>query len=111
MLQSVRAGHNVVGIFYGHAGNFVTPSRRALTIARSEGYSVRMLPGISAEDSLLADLLIDPSYPGSQTFDATDLVIRGHPLVTTSHVIIYQPGIVGQFGFSFDGIKVYHYTS
>ncbi|KAK5994758.1 hypothetical protein PT974_03141 [Cladobotryum mycophilum] len=105
MLQAVRAGHNVVGVFYGHAGNFVTPSRRALTIARNEGHSARMLPAISAEDCLFADLLIDPSYPGSQTVEATDLVIRGRPLVTTSHVIIYQPGIVGQFSFSFGGIK------
>ncbi|KAE8156100.1 hypothetical protein BDV40DRAFT_91922 [Aspergillus tamarii] len=105
IMEAVRAGQSVVGVFYGHAGNFVSPSRRAIAIAKSEGYSAKMLPGISAEDCLFADLLIDPSYPGAQTVEATDLLIRSRPILTSSHVIIYQVGVLGQLGFEFGGIK------
>jgi hypothetical protein len=105
MLAPVRTGLEVVGVFYGHAGSFVSPSRRALTIARSEGYKAVMLPGISAEDCLFADLLIDPSYPGAQTVEATDLIIRNRPLMTSGHVVIYQVGCVGQAGFTFQGYE------
>jgi uncharacterized protein YabN with tetrapyrrole methylase and pyrophosphatase domain len=106
MLQSVREGLNVVGVFYGHPGVFVNPSLRAIAIAQSEGYSARMLPGISAEDCLFADLLIDPARPGSQTVEATDILLRERPLLTSSHVIIYQVGCIGVAGFNFSGLSV-----
>lgn len=64
MLQEVRLGKKVVGVFYGHPGVFVSPSHRAISIARFEGYEAKMLPAVSAEDSLYADLGIDPSRPG-----------------------------------------------
>lgn len=38
MMKDVRAGQNVLGIFYGHPGAFVSPTRRAIAIARDEGY-------------------------------------------------------------------------
>ncbi|OAX35110.1 hypothetical protein K503DRAFT_830735 [Rhizopogon vinicolor AM-OR11-026] len=50
MLRAVRAGHRVLGVFYGHPGVFVSPSYSAIAVAREEGYKSRMLPGISAED-------------------------------------------------------------
>ncbi len=52
ILSSVRKGLYVVGIFYGHPGIFVNPSRRALTIARQEGYQALMLPAVSSIDCL-----------------------------------------------------------
>ena len=33
MLREVRKGLNVVGVFDGHPGNFVSPARRALAVA------------------------------------------------------------------------------
>ena len=56
MLREVRKGFFVVGVFYGHPGVFVNPSHRALAIANSEGFEAVMLPGVSAEDCLFADL-------------------------------------------------------
>jgi uncharacterized protein YabN with tetrapyrrole methylase and pyrophosphatase domain len=106
MLRSVRAGLKVIGVFYGHPGVFVTPSHRAIAIARNEGYSAQMLPGISAEDCLFADLLIDPSNPGTQTLEATDMLIRERPLQTSGHVIIYQVGCIGNLGFNFSSMNV-----
>ena len=35
-----------------------------------------MLPGISAEDCLFADLGFDPAVRGCQTFEATDFLLR-----------------------------------
>ena len=43
MLQSVREGLNVVGVFYGHPGVFVNPSHRAIAIARQEGHAAFMV--------------------------------------------------------------------
>lgn len=95
MLQDVRGGKNVLGIFYGHPGVFVSPSHRALAIARSEGYKAKMLPGVSAEDYLFADLEFDPSVHGCATFEATELLIREKPLNPMMHNIIWQVGAVG----------------
>ncbi|KAG8687223.1 hypothetical protein FRC11_007575 [Ceratobasidium sp. 423] len=95
MLRQVRAGHKVFGIFYGHPGVFVYPSRRALFIARQEQYEARMLPGISAEDYMFADLEFDPAEFGCMTSEATELIARNRPLNTSVHNIILQAGIVG----------------
>ncbi|KAH7337828.1 tetrapyrrole methylase [Rhizoctonia solani] len=95
MLKEVRAGHKVLGIFYGHPGVFVHPSRRALFIARQENYEARMLPGISSEDYMFADLELDPAEFGCMTCEATELIARNRPLNTSVHNIIWQAGIVG----------------
>jgi precorrin-6B methylase 1 len=109
MLREVRQGHNVVGVFYGHPGVFVNPSHRAIAIARDEGFEAFMLPGVSAQDVLYADLGIDPSRPGCQTVEATDILIRERPLLTESHVIIFQVGSVGDMRFNFNGFENQHF--
>ncbi len=105
MLREVRKGRSVVGVFYGHPGVFVNPAHRAIAIARDEGYHAVMLPGVSAEDCLFADLGVDPSRPGCQTVEATDLLLRDRPLLIDSHVVIFQVGSVGDMGFDFTGFK------
>lgn len=106
MLIHLRKGKYVVGVFYGHPGVFVAPSHRSIDIARKEGYTAKMLPGISAEDCLLADLNIDPSLPGCVTYEATDLLLRNRPLNPSSHLILYQVGCVGIKDFNFSGFNV-----
>jgi Tetrapyrrole (Corrin/Porphyrin) Methylases len=103
LLQNLRQGLNVLGIFYGHPGIFVNPSHRAIAIAREEGHSAYMLPGVSALDCLFADLGVDPSKYGMQIVEATDLILRRRPLLTDSSVIILQVGAVGDSGFNFSG--------
>ena len=102
MLRDVRAGHVVLGIFYGHPGVFVSPSHRAIAIAREEGYKARMLPGVSAEDYLFADLGFDPACEGCVTYEASDLLIRNRPLNPSSHNIIWQVGAIGISNMMFD---------
>ena len=62
-----------------------------------------MLPAVSAEDCLFADLGIDPSFPGLQTLEATDMLLRKRKLLTDTHVIIWQVGCVGDLGFRRQG--------
>lgn len=108
MLQSLRQGLNVVGIFYGHPGVFVNPSHRAIAIARQEGHEAFMLPAVSALDCLFADLGIDPSKPGCQVIEATDLLLRRRTLLTDCHVILFQVGSVGDMRFNFAGFTNTH---
>ncbi len=105
MLDELRAGKYVCGVFYGHPGVFVTPSHNAIAIARQEGYEAEMLPGISAEDCLYADLGVDPSIPGLQIFEATDLLLRQRRIDTAMNLILFQVGCVGDVGFKFHGFE------
>lgn len=101
MLREVRAGRTVVGVFYGHPGFFVDPARRALAVAAKEGYPTEMLAGVSSTDTLFADLRIDPAQSGLQMLEATDLLLRNRPLVTSGHVVILQVGSVGDAAYNF----------
>src|SRR5262245_31948317 len=56
ILAFVREGLKVCVALYGHPGVFAYPGHEAVRRARSEGYAARMVPGISAEDCLFADL-------------------------------------------------------
>ena len=60
ILSRVRAGVLVCGAFYGHPGVFAYPPHESIRRARAEGYAAWMLPGISVEDCLFADLGVDP---------------------------------------------------
>lgn len=105
LLREVRAGKTVVAVFYGHPGYFVAPARRALAIARKEGYPAALLPGISSTDCLFADLRIDPSQGGCQILEATDFLLRNRPLMSSGHVVLLQVGSVGDATFSYGGFK------
>ncbi|CAE6462821.1 unnamed protein product [Rhizoctonia solani] len=95
MLRAVRAGQRVLGLFYGHPGFFATPSHRALTLARAEGYEARMLPGISSFDCMIADLEFEPGLYGCTIHEATDLLARDRQLDPQAHNIILQPIAAG----------------
>lgn len=99
ILYHVRKGKRVIAIYYGHPGIFVLSTHRALRIARREGHRAVMRPGISALDTLCADLSVDPSQPGMQTFEATDMLIRGRAPDTALHVVLWQVGVVGELGY------------
>lgn len=102
MLREVRAGHNVLGVFYGHPGVFVSPSHRAIAIARGEGYKAVMLPGVSAEDYLFAEVGFDPAVLGCMTCEATELLLRDRPLNTSIHNIIWQVGSISITDMTFN---------
>ena len=99
VLGFVRDGLDVCAIFYGHPGVFVYPSHEAVRLARTEGYSASMFPGISAEDCLFADLGIDPARSGCQSFEATDFLVHRRKFDSTSSLILWQIGVVGDLGY------------
>jgi len=95
ILAHVRRGLDVCVAFYGHPGVFVAPSHEAVRRAREEGFRARMLPGISAEDCLFADLGIDPARFGCQSYEATDFLVHARRVDTTAALVLWQLGTVG----------------
>ena len=95
ILDEVRAERVVCAAFYGHAGVFVAPSHEAIRQARDEGFAARMLPAVSAEDCLFADLGVDPGSAGCQTFDATDFLLRRRQVDPTAALILWQVSVIG----------------
>ncbi|MDE2094265.1 MAG: hypothetical protein KGL99_14115 [Burkholderiales bacterium] len=98
-LECVRAGMLTCMACYGHPGVFVYPSHESIRRARAEGYSARMLPGISSEDCLFADLGVDPGISGCQSYEATDFLLNGRVIDPTSSVVLWQIGVVGDATF------------
>jgi uncharacterized protein YabN with tetrapyrrole methylase and pyrophosphatase domain len=94
ILQPVREGLFVCAAFYGHPGVFVHPSHEAIR-ARAEGHEARMLPGISAEDCLFADLHVDPARHGCASFEATEFLCRPRTFDTSAALILWQVGAIG----------------
>lgn len=97
ILEQVRAGVRTCAVFYGHPGVFVRPAHDAVRRARAEGFEARMLPAVSAEDCLFADLGVDPASAGCQAYEASDFLINGRQLDPSSHVVLWQIGMVGRW--------------
>ena len=95
LLEPVRRGRNVCGAFYGHPGVFVTPSHEAVRRARAEGFPARMLPAVSAEDCLYADLGIDPGRSGRQSYEATKFLEERRPIDDRAYLILWQISVIG----------------
>ena len=95
MMTQVRAGKKVVGAFYGHPGVFAWPPHNAIETAKNEGYVAHMLPGISAEDCLYADLGVDPGRLGSQHFEASQFMCYQRNVDPSAYLILWQIGIAG----------------
>jgi uncharacterized protein YabN with tetrapyrrole methylase and pyrophosphatase domain len=100
ILAPVRRGSRVCAAFYGHPGVFVSPSHEAIRRARSEGYRARMLPGISAEACLVADLGVNPGERGCQSYDATEFLVRQHHVDPTASLILWQIDLIGKLDYA-----------
>lgn len=105
MLNEVRRGRYVAGVFHGHAGFFVKAGRRALAIARIEGHATQLLASVSTPDCLFADLRIDPGVIGVQIMKAGHILRENTRVATDNHVILLQVSSVGDNSFSFGGYK------
>jgi siroheme synthase len=96
IVNAVQQGHKVCAAFYGHPGIFVNPSHAAIKRVRELGLRAEMLPGISAEDCLIADLGIDPSQHGCQSYEASQFLFRDYTLDPHMTQIIWQIGLAGE---------------
>ena len=96
LVASARSGLRVCAAFYGHPGILVHASHRAIAVLRREGYEARMLPGVSAEGCLYADLGIDPGDVGMQSFEATEFLLSNRRIDPSSGLILWQVGVLGE---------------
>ena len=103
MVTCVYEGMRTVTAFYGHPGVFAYAPHAALRRLREEGYEAIMLPGISAEDCLFADLGLDPSTYGCQSHEATSLVVRRCKPDPGCALILWQVGVFGNHVFRENG--------
>ena len=103
VLVRLRQGGNVCFALYGHPGVFAMPSHEAIRRARGEGFAARMLPGISADACLFADLGVDPAESGCQSYEATDLVISRPELDPSAALILWQPAVLGRLYYVPEG--------
>jgi precorrin-3B methylase len=92
---AVRSGLNVCAAFYGHPGVFVETSHQAIDALRRQQYPARMLPAVSADACLYADLGVDPGICGAQSFEATDFLLFRRRFDPTSILLLWQLGVLG----------------
>lgn len=98
VMMNLRAGRRVCFAVYGHPGVLVLPTHEAIRQARAEGYKARMLPAISTEDCLFADLGVDP-VSGCQSLEATDFLNNIRYIDPHGHVLLWQIGGLGDSTF------------
>jgi len=98
LLAPARAGESVCAVFHGHPGVLCYPAGAAIRQARQEGLEAAMLPGVSAEDCLYADLGVDPATHGSQSFEATDFLVHRRRFDVRSLLLLWQAGGIGAPG-------------
>jgi uncharacterized protein YabN with tetrapyrrole methylase and pyrophosphatase domain len=94
ILAWVRKGLGVCVVFYGHPGVFAEPAHESIRRAREEGFPARMLPAVSAEDCLFADLGVDPG-DGCQSYEATDFLLRPPVCDPNVSLVLWQVAGVG----------------
>ncbi len=95
ILAGVRQGRCVCAAFSGHPAVLVDPAHAAVRLAREEGFPARILPGISAEACLFADLGVDPGARGCQSYEATDFLIRPRLFDTSTALVLWQAAALG----------------
>ena len=103
VLKNLRDGHRVCMAVYGHPGVLAMPPHEAIRLARAEGFKAKMLPAVSAEDCLFADLGVD-QVGGCASFEATEFLINSRVVDPASHLILWQVGGLGDATY-----KAYHY--
>ena len=99
IVGTVRRGDRVCAVSYGHPGVAAYPLHESVRRARAEGFPAEMLPGISAEDCLFADLGIDPIPVGCRSYEATDFLVYRRAADPASNLILWQIGAIGEPGF------------
>jgi hypothetical protein len=78
----------------------VRPGHEAIRRARAEGFPATMLPGVSAEDCLVADLGVDPGQLGWQSYEATEFLVHRRAPDVSAALVLWQIGVVGAARYS-----------
>lgn len=99
ILSELKIHREVFVVFYGHPTLLAKSTVDAANKAKRDfSCEVVVLPGISSQDCLFADLLINPGDYGCCSVEATNFLSNGVSILPSMHVIIWQPGLLGQLG-------------
>ncbi|HAT1596724.1 TPA: methylase [Legionella pneumophila] len=82
-------------VIYGHPTIFADPGLQAVIEAQKQSIETLILPGISIENCLYADLRIDPGQFGCLHVEATELLLYDKIIDPTSHLCVWQIGMIG----------------
>lgn len=82
-------------MLYGHPTTFADPGLQAIIAAQKQSIETIILPGISVENCLYADLRIDPGQFGCLHVEATELLLYDKILDPTAHLCVWQVGMIG----------------
>ena len=105
ILSTLEEYDFVCVVIYGHPSVFASPGLNAVLKAREKGIKGAILPAISAEDCLFADLAIDPGDAGCYSVEVNELLIYEKYFDPTSYLIIWQIGSVGNVGMPSEKVK------
>jgi hypothetical protein len=95
-VTAVHEGHSTCAVFYGHPGVLVEATHATIRILREEGYPARMIPGVSADGCLFADLLLNPGDHGLQSHETSRFVYNARDWDPHAPLILWQVGVFGR---------------
>jgi len=96
ILGELETHGDVCVAFYGHPGVLTYPAWESIRRARATGKRARMLPAISTEDSLFADLGIDIGRDGLQSFEATRFLYYRYNFDPCAGLLLWQVSVLGE---------------
>lgn len=96
ILAPLAEGLRVCALFSGHPAIGMRTVHDAQSRARELGHRTRILPAVSFEDCLVADLGVDPGQLGRALYEATDFVVRPRPVDTSGALVLLQVGAIGE---------------
>jgi Tetrapyrrole (Corrin/Porphyrin) Methylases len=92
---------------YGHPGVLSYAAWESIRRARATGKRARMLPAISTEDSLFADLGLDIGRAGLQSYEATRFLYYKYNFDPSAGLLLWQVSVLGedQWNLSQTGVR------
>ena len=113
IVETVRSGQRVCAVTYGHPGVYAYALHESVRRVRVLGLNALMLPGVSADACLFAELGIDPAHSGLCSFEASDFLMYDRHIDTTATLILWQIGVIGERSYktdrgvwNIDGVRV-----
>lgn len=95
-VTAVREGHDTCAVFYGHPGVLVEATHATIRLLREEGHPARMVPGVSADGCLYADLLLNPGDHGIQSHETSRFVYHACEWDPRTPLVLWQVGVFGR---------------
>src|SRR5262249_7127620 len=99
VFSELTRGLRVGVAFSGHPAIGLPAAHEMMRRARREGIPARMLPAVSFEDCVVADVGVDPGLEGRRMLDAGFFLEHRPRLDPHCGLVLLQSGVVGWDGF------------